>query len=306
MSEYIKQNSSIMNFNTSSSWVVLSAIESSIKQKIENVGVPLKDWDIQINYGIKTGLNDAFIINEEKRNQILSNCTSEEERVRTDQIIRPVLRGRDIEKYSYNWAGLYLISTFPSRHYNIDDYPALKDYLLTFDKRVLAQSGEKDIDGIKGKNARKKTCNKWFETQDSIGYWDEFNKQKIVFQEIVQSSQFAFDSEGIFYCNDTCRIITGKNLYHLLGVLNSNLFFFVIKKFYGGGGLGENGVRMKHTFFEQFHCIETNNEIEKIVNNIITSDSPVNIENWVHEIDYIIYNAYHLSDEEVNYIEKMS
>lgn len=77
------------DFTSSNSWVILSPIEQSIKQKIEAAGTPLKDWDIQINYGIKTGFNDAFIINTEKRDGILANCLTEEERIRTAELIRP-------------------------------------------------------------------------------------------------------------------------------------------------------------------------------------------------------------------------
>ncbi|MDD6784144.1 MAG: class I SAM-dependent DNA methyltransferase, partial [Prevotellaceae bacterium] len=75
------------------------------------MGTPLKDWDIQINYGIKTGYNDAFIIDTAKRDEILANCQSEDERKRTAELIRPILRGRDIKRYGYNWANLWLINT---------------------------------------------------------------------------------------------------------------------------------------------------------------------------------------------------
>ncbi|MBQ9184497.1 MAG: hypothetical protein IJ151_01330, partial [Bacteroidales bacterium] len=180
--------------------MILSPIEQSIKRKIEAVGTPLKDWDIQINYGIKTGFNDAFIISTDKRNEILANCATEEERKKTDELIRPILRGRDIKRYGYEWAELYLIATFPARRYDIEKYPAVKQYLLSFAyeylmdngnediatdylaefcKQKLAQSGEYvringryvlDEKGNKEKG-RKKTSNKWFETQDSISYW---------------------------------------------------------------------------------------------------------------------------------------
>jgi hypothetical protein len=152
----------------------LSPIEQSIKHKIESVGTPLKDWDIQINYGIKTGFNDAFIIPTETRDQILNNCQTEDERKRTDELIRPILRGRDIKRYGYEWAELYLIATFPSRHYDIDDYPAVKSYLLSFGIERLEQTGiERMVNGVKVK-ARKKTNNKWFEVQDSISYWEVY------------------------------------------------------------------------------------------------------------------------------------
>ena len=109
LSDFVQHESVECCFDTSDSWVILSPIEQSIKRKIESVGTPLKDWDIQINYGIKTGFNDAFIISTEKREEILNNCTSEEERIRTAELIRPILRGRDIKRYGYNWADLWLI-----------------------------------------------------------------------------------------------------------------------------------------------------------------------------------------------------
>ena len=137
----MQQQNSICDFNSSDSWVILSPIEQSIKRKIEAVGTPLKDWDIQINYGIKTGFNDAFIISTEKRNEILANCNDADERKRTEELIRPILRGRDIKRYGYDWADLWLIATFPAQRYKIDDYPAVKQYLLTFAKEALLSSG---------------------------------------------------------------------------------------------------------------------------------------------------------------------
>ena len=107
----MRQQDIICDFSTSDSWVVLSPIEQSIKKKIEAVGTPLKDWDIQINYGIKTGCNEAFIISTEKRKEILDNCQTEDERKRTAELIRPILRGRDIKRYGYVENGLFLINT---------------------------------------------------------------------------------------------------------------------------------------------------------------------------------------------------
>ena len=100
MSVFVQHSGAVCDFSSSDSWVILSPIEQSIKRKIEAVGTPLKDWDIQINYGIKTGYNDAFIIDTEKREAILANCQTEEERKRTAELIRPILRGRDIKRYT--------------------------------------------------------------------------------------------------------------------------------------------------------------------------------------------------------------
>ena len=108
MSDFVQQQNIICDFTNSDSWVILSPIEQSIKRKIEAVGTPLKDWDIQINYGIKTGFNDAFIISTEKREEILAKCQTEDERKRTAELIRPILRGRDIKRYGYVENGLFL------------------------------------------------------------------------------------------------------------------------------------------------------------------------------------------------------
>ena len=108
-SVFVQQQSVECHFAGSDSWVILSPIEQSIKRKIEAVGTPLKDWDINIYRGVLTGYNDAFIINTEKRDEILSNCQTEDERTRTAELIRPILRGRDIKRYGYNWANLWLI-----------------------------------------------------------------------------------------------------------------------------------------------------------------------------------------------------
>ena len=162
-------------------WAILSDIERSIKAKVEAVGIPLKDWDVEIYRGVLTGYNDAFIISSEKRNEILENCADDNERERTAAIIRPILRGRDIKRYGYEFADQYIIATFPSRQYNIDDYQSLKSFLLGFGIERLEQTGkEYIIDGEKVKS-RKKTNNKWFETQDSISYWVELSLRSVSF-----------------------------------------------------------------------------------------------------------------------------
>ena len=164
LSVFVKQNSCASNFNSSSAWVILSPIEQSIKSKIEKAGTPLRDWNINIYRGVLTGFNDAFIISGEKRQEILDNCKSEDERKRTDDLIRPILRGRDIKRYSYEYADLYLIATFPSRHYDIEDFPSVKNHLLSFGMERLEQTGKKYNKNGKKIKARKKTNNKWFET----------------------------------------------------------------------------------------------------------------------------------------------
>ena len=196
MSDFVQQQHTICNFSNEGSWVILSPIEQSIKQKIESVGTPLKDWDIKIYRGVLTGYNDAFIISTEKRDEILANCQTEDERLRTAELIRPILRGRDIKRYGYDWANLWLIATFPSRHYNIEEFPAVKAHLLSFGKERLEQTGKKYILNGEEIKARKKTSNKWFETQDSISYWDDFNRLWEEFRRIAKENGFSIDEEA--------------------------------------------------------------------------------------------------------------
>ena len=189
LSLYVRQHGGKTSFSSDESWVILSEIEQRIKAKIEKIGTPLKEWNVNIYRGILTGSNDAFIINKAKKEEILANCQSDEEREKTDELIRPILRGRDIKRYGYEFADIYIITTFPSLKIDIELYPAVKQHLLSFGYDRLKQTGEK--------GARKKTNNKWFETQDSIGYWEDFYKQKIMYPNMTKFMPFLLD-------NSTC------------------------------------------------------------------------------------------------------
>ena len=179
--------------------MILSEIEQRIKAKIEAIGTPLKEWDISINYGIKTGFNDAFIINGEKRAELIAQDP------KSAEIIRPILRGRDIKRYGYEFADLYIITTFPSLKIDIELYPAVKQHLLSFGYDRLKQTGEK--------GARKKTNNKWFETQDSIGYWEDFFKQKIVWKAVGRNLAFSILEKGKFVTAPASFITSENSLY---------------------------------------------------------------------------------------------
>ncbi len=146
---YVQQQGTTCGFTGHDAWVVLSPIEQSIKRKIESVGKPLRDWDINIFRGVLTGYNDAFIITTERRDEILSNCKSGEERQRTNDIIRPILRGRDIKRYSYDWAGLWLINTHNGvkgkiPRIDINDYPAIKAHLDQFWDKIKTRADQGD------------------------------------------------------------------------------------------------------------------------------------------------------------------
>ncbi|WP_448588760.1 Eco57I restriction-modification methylase domain-containing protein [Thermodesulfobium sp.] len=202
-------------------WFIGSDAEQRLKEKIERIGKRLKDWDVKIYRGILTGLNEAFIITTEKRNEILDNCKDEEERKRTEAIIKPILRGRDIKRYSYEWANLWVIGTFPALHLDIDYYPALKNYFLdNFNILQLEQSGKQYSE--LGFNARKKTGNKWFETQDQIAYYPEFEKEKIVNKNIGENLAFTVLEPGI-YTSASSFIMTSSRNKYICGVINSKV-----------------------------------------------------------------------------------
>ena len=230
-----------------------------------------------------TGYNEAFIIDKTKKEEILASCQTEEERKRTAKIIRPILRGRDIKRYGYEFADLYIITTFPSLKIDIESYPAVKQHLLSFGYDRLKQTGEK--------GARKKTNNKWFETQDSISYWEDFYKQKILYQELSQGSCFFLDREAQYFVSNTGYLITGKNLEYLILFLNSKFVEFIFKKFYSVS-LGNTGIRWLA------QCIE-NLPIplckDKNYLNLKTEE----------EIEVYIYDIYNLEQEEINYIDSL-
>ena len=239
LSNFVQQQDISCDFSTSDSWVVLSPIEQSIKKKIEAIGTPLKDWDIQINYGIKTGCNEAFIISTEKRKEILDDCQTEDERKRTAELIRPILRGRDIKRYGYEWAELWLIATFPSRHYNIDEYPAVKQYLLSFGIERLEQIGKTHIVNGEKVKSRKKTHNKWFETQDSISYWDLFFQPHICWKAVGRNLAFALVESGVFLTAPASFISGGKYNETILNYLCSNVGTYFIYKNSDTTGAGD-------------------------------------------------------------------
>ena len=296
MSLFVQQQHTICDFSSSDSWVILSPIEQSIKRKIEAVGTPLKDWDIQINYGIKTGFNDAFIISTEKRDEILENCLTEEERERTAELIRPILRGRDIKRYGYNWADLWLIATFPSRHYDIEEYPAVKAHLLSFGKERLEQTGKKYIIDGEEIKARKKTSNKWFETQDSISYWEDFSKPKIVWGNLNLTASYALVNDE-YFINAPSPMIVPANRY-LLAVLNSKLADYYIRNL----GVTRNGgyFEYKPMFIEKLP-VPIINYSDEICQKI---DKMLELTNYIG-VDHVVYQIYGLSIDEINYIESL-
>jgi len=284
LSDFVQQQNSICDFSNSNSWVILSPIEQSIKRKIEAVGTPLKDWDIQINYGIKTGFNDAFIVSTEKREEILANCQTEDERKRTAELIRPILRGRDIKRYGYVDNGLYLINTHNGikgrlPRININDYPAVKAHLDQYWDRIATRADKGDTPY----NLR------------NCAYLEDFSKQQIIWIELSDEPKFAL-VENITSVN-TVFFMTGGHIPHLLGLLNSKLITWYFRHCIGTtSGVGTNRW-LKYTI-EQIPMAPTNQKLEELALSITKCyDQEKN-----RDIDLLVCQLYDLDKDEISYI----
>ena len=236
LSRYFKNNSKECCFCSSDPWIILSEIELSIKRKIERIGDPLGNWDVQINYGIKNGRKEAYIIDENKRQEILSSCTTEQEKERTDGIIRPILFGKDIKKSGYNWRGLYIINFhngLPQKNIpalRIEDYPSLRKHFDNYYSRLVARADQ----GDSPYNLRNCT------------YWNDFYKQKLIYPETTYEASFVIDNDGMFV-DKTCFVMFSKDIVYLQATLSSELFEFAYKNLFSSVELGEKGYQYNKT-----------------------------------------------------------
>ncbi|WP_100949261.1 class I SAM-dependent DNA methyltransferase [Helicobacter pylori] len=276
-----------------------------LRDKMESVGIPLKDWDIQIYRGILTGCNEAFIIPTEKRDAILNACKTQEERERTEALIKPILRGKDIKRYSYEWAGEWLVNThngytsaFKSKipPIDIEKYPATKAHLDAHWDTIAARCDQGDTP------YHLRNC----------AYLEDFEKEKIVYPCIMAKEPcFVYEEKG-FYAPAPANIITGDKteIKYLTALLNSKCIYFAMRKFYMGGGIeGE----LKTNNLEKIpipKITEKNQELaDKITDGakqilaLKEKDPKANTQGLEKEIDALVYQLYNLTDEEIKIIE---
>ena len=282
-------------------WAILSSAELAIKRKIEDIGKPLKDWDINIYRGIVTGCNEAFIIDEFKREELIDQDP------KSVEIIKPLLRGKDVKRYHAQQGKFYILAT----GYDIDilhKYPIIFNHLETLGKEI-----DSGIIKTKGKGLfnRDDQGENWWNLR-ACAYYAEFDKEKIVWQEMAKEGTFLINRNRS-YSLDTTRILTGRNLLYLLGILNSQFFLFAFKNYYAGGHLGSKGVRFKSEFMKSFPAppiIEANQhiatEMETLVEKIIDAkqvDSDADISDQENKIDKLVYALYDLTPEEIAIVE---
>ena len=284
LSVFVQQSGAVCEFTNSDSWVILSPIEQSIKRKIEAVGTPLKDWDINIYRGVLTGYNEAFIISTEKREEILANCQSEDECERTAELIRPILRGRDIKRYGYNWANLWLINTHNGirgklERIHIEEYPAVKAHLDQYWDKISKRADK----GETPYNLR------------NCAYLEDFSKPKIMYPNMTKYLPFYYDEKG-FYQNDKSFMITGAHVSYLAAFLNSSLFKFCFRDNFPEllGGTRE----LRKIFFDKIPVKEVSDSInDKFRCKVNEIQSDYTKEQAI-EIDTLLFDLYNLTDKE--------
>ena len=250
----------------------------------------MKKWDISINYGIKTGFNDAFIIDKVTREKLI--CQD----AKSAEIIRPILRGRDIKRYTYDFADKWIIAAHNGNkeknisRINIEEYPAIREYLDQYYEKLAKRADKGDTPY----NLR--TCI----------YMDDFSKQKIVWGEISDKTKFALDNNGDYYCEATTFLMTGSHLKYLLCFLNSKFSEYYFSKI--GTTTGVGTVRWKKFKIELLPVPiimpETERLFEQLLNNLLlalaNNDSIIDAE---HAIDVTIYDILKLSSAEIKFIE---
>ena len=289
LSVFVQQEGTICDFASSEPWVILTPIEQSIKRKIEAMGTPLKDWDIQIYRGVLTGCNEAFIISTEKRNEILSKCQSEDERKRTTELIRPILRGRDIKRYGYDWANLWLINTHNGMkgripRINIEDYPAVKAHLDQYWDKIRDRADQGDTPY----NLR------------NCAYLEDFYQPKIIWKRIGSILRFCYNDNGALGLDSTCFAI-GENIEFVCCVLNSPMGHYLLKDA-PKTGTGDLLISVQAVEPIKLPLISKDendiftNTLKELVSECSTNNND--------EINCKIFDLYNLSHDERRYIEE--
>ncbi|EAK8041450.1 TPA: Eco57I restriction-modification methylase domain-containing protein [Campylobacter jejuni] len=279
---------------------------SALKAKTERIGTPLKEWQgLNIYRGILTGYNEAFIITTEKRNEILANCKDEAEKERTAKLIRKMLRGRDIKRYSYEWAGLWVINTHNGyknqngekvEAINIKHYPSLKKHFDEFYPQLEKRADK----GLTPYNLR------------NCAYIEEFEKEKIVYPCIMAKEPYFSYETSFAFAMAPANIITSNSdiLKYILAFLNSDFIYLMLRKFYMGGGIeGE----LKTNNLEKLPIPKINSKNQKLVDELINlvdeilkakeQDKNANTQELENKINSLVYKLYNLTEEEIKIIE---
>ena len=276
--DYFKVNLIQISDLPFSGWIIGNEIESNLKLKIEKDSKRLNEFDYRIDYGIKTGLNEAFFIDTEKKNKLIqedSNCA---------EIIKPALRGKDISKYNYKWKDIWVILVKSgwtnANRKNIEPEQFFKQKYPSIYRHFI-DVGENFQGKGKGLFKREDQGDYWWELRP-CAYYDNFKVEKIVWGELSDQQKFAFDNSGMF-ANNTIFFLTGKDLKYLLSILNSSLSKWYFNIISTSSGMGTN--RWLKYKIEQLPIKESSSEKQKLFENLV---------------DYILFLKETESAEQVN------
>jgi hypothetical protein len=286
----LRQSSNETSFSTGDSWVILSSLELGIKAKIDAIGRPLKDWEISINYGIKTGLNDAFIIDSVKRDELVKADP------KSDEVIRPILRGRDINRYGNHFAGWWLINLHNGirekgiKPLKADDYPVIKDYLNQYYNELVNRADQGDTPY----NLR------------NCAYTDDFFKQKIVWAETMRIHKnsngrfprFGYDKNGEYVTDKTCFFATGDKIEYIMVFFNSMIGRYLCSKYVSI--LDNGGYLMQKAYLENIPIPDFEKQMQPIIDSVLTAKQ---IDDEIEDkIDSELFKLFCFGKEEIDFI----
>ncbi|MFH1097439.1 MAG: Eco57I restriction-modification methylase domain-containing protein [Candidatus Desantisbacteria bacterium] len=312
LDEYVhkKQQTIKQNELSDSGWTLADDKVLALKKKIEKIGIPLKDWDVRICFGIKTGFNKAFIIDTATKERL---CAEDPKSI---EIIKSILRGRDINRYCYNWAGLWLIKIEsgwtnsnrkqedPEKYFK-ESYPAVYSYLRTMDKSIGKGKGllNRDDQG-----------DYWWELRD-CAYYPEFEKEKIVWQRVTKTSMFCLVKKGVYIQDSMAFMIADEDTKYILALLNSKLLNYYFESI--GHQYGNTGFLCSNQYIERIPVPKISESdqtpfidlVDKIL--AITKDADyltnptkqARVKEYSHQLDQMVYELYGLSDDEIEIVE---
>lgn len=252
INDYLNKNGILLNDLTKESWVILSKSDYEIKNKIAKTGTQLKDWNLQFFRGFLTGFNDAFFINEDKKNELIKKES------KSSEYIKPLLRGREIKKYGYNFNEKYVI--FTRREFPIDEYKAIREHLIEYKDKLEPKPNDWDEKKNGEWQGRKPGSYLWYDFQDNIAYHPIFEKEKLIWLAISDKPAFALDRNNI-YVTAPAYIMSSLCNKFLMTVLNSKTMEWYLDKVSSSTGVGTN--QWSKIFVEQLPIPELEEDARK-------------------------------------------
>ncbi len=266
---------------TSDGWRLESPEVLRLLDKLRNAGTPLGKYvNGRFYYGIKTGFNEAFVVDRVTRDRLIAEHPSSAE------VLKPFLRGRDVKRWTVNHADLWLI--FTQRGIDLNQYPAISGNLKQYKDRLKIRAGN---------------C-KWYELQASPGDTNRFECSKIIYPDIAARCEFAFDTDNLF--PDCTLFVIPTESNYLMSFLNSNVVQFFIDRICPG--VRGNYKRFKSIYIEQIpippvleHDRAT---IEALIQKCLDAKGQ-DVEEWETEINDRVAHLYGLTAQEIKLIENM-